>query len=58
MKLKFKFNGGNPVILCSKCSTIIKYSKYFTKDEWKASKGEIKLEPQFCDECEEKMKKY
>lgn len=52
-KAKFKFNGGNPVLLCSKCSTIIKYWDWFTEDEKKASKGEIKLSPQFCDKCEE-----
>lgn len=56
-KAKFKLNNGNPVMLCSHCSTIIKYSKYFTDEEWEASKGEIKLPPQYCDECEEKLKK-
>lgn len=53
-KIKFKLNGGNPVILCSHCSVIIKYSKYFTEDEWKAFRGELKLPSQFCDVCEEK----
>ena len=52
-KAKFKLNGGNPVLLCSHCSCIIKYSKYFTEDEWKACRGEIKIPPQYCDECEE-----
>ena len=56
-KAKFKLNGGNPVLLCSHCSCIIKYSKYFTEDEWKAYRGEIKISPQYCDECEEKIKK-
>lgn len=56
-KAKFKLNNGNPVMLCSHCSTIIKYSKYLTDEEWEAAKGEIKLPPQYCDECEEKLKK-
>ena len=56
-KAKFKLNNGNPVMLCSHCSTIIKYSKYFTDEEWEAAKGEIKLPPQYCDECEENLKK-
>ena len=33
-KAKFKINNGNPVLLCSECSTIIKYSHYFTEEEW------------------------
>jgi len=57
-KAKFKLNGGNPVLLCSKCSTIIKYSHHFTEDETKAASGEIKIPAQFCDKCEEKMKIY
>jgi hypothetical protein len=51
----FKFNGGSPVLLCTKCSKIIKYGKYFTEEEIKASKGEIKLNPQYCDDCAEKL---
>lgn len=54
-KIKFKFNGGNPVIVCSICNSIIKYAKDFTEDEKKALKGELKMKPQFCDRCEEKM---
>ena len=53
----FKLNSGNPVMLCSRCSTIIKYAKFFTEEELQASKGEIKIPPQYCDECEEKIKK-
>lgn len=56
-KAKFKLNGGNPVMLCSHCSVIIKYSKHFTDEEWRAAKGEIKLAPQLCDKCEEKRSK-
>jgi primosomal protein N' len=51
----FKFNNGYPVLLCSKCSVIIKYHKYFTEDEKLACKGELKLKPQYCDECSEKL---
>ena len=53
-RAKFKFNSGNPVLLCSKCNKIIKYSKYFTEEDWKACRGEIKLSSQICDECLEK----
>ena len=53
MKAKFKLKGSKGFLLCSKCSAPIKESKYFTEDEWKAAKGEIKLPGQLCDECEE-----
>lgn len=53
-KAKFKFNGGNPVMLCAHCSTIIKYSNVFTEDEWLAAKGEKKIPGELCDACEEK----
>ena len=33
------------------------WKKYFTEEEILASKGELKLAPQFCDECEEKLNK-
>jgi len=56
-KAKFKLNGGNPVLLCSHCSVILKYSRHFTDDEWLAAKGELKLPPQYCDECAEKLGK-
>lgn len=56
-KIKFKFNGGNPVILCSHCSVILKYHKHFSEDEIKALEGKIKLPAQFCDKCEEKLNK-
>lgn len=55
-KARFKFNGGNPVLLCSRCSIIIKYWKFFTDEEKLASKGEIKIPAQYCDECEEILK--
>jgi hypothetical protein len=54
-KAKFKFNSGMGALLCSRCSTIIKTGSYFTEDEWKAMKGEIKLPAQYCDACEEKL---
>lgn len=47
-----------PVLICSKCSKTIKEWKYFTEDEKLASKGEIKLPAQYCDECEEKLGIY
>ena len=50
-KARFKFNGGNGALLCSKCNTIIKTGNDFTAEEQKASAGEIVLEPQFCGRC-------
>ena len=46
------------MLLCSHCSQIIKEGKYFTDEEIKASKGEKKLPPQYCDKCVEKMENY
>lgn len=57
-KAKFKINKDIPELICSKCSAVIKEGKYFTEEEQKAFEGEIKLPPQFCDECLEKMEKY
>lgn len=57
-KAKFKFNGGNGALLCSRCSIIIKEGKYFTEEEWQAVRGEKKLPPQYCDKCLEKMESY
>jgi hypothetical protein len=50
---KFKFNGGIGALVCSKCSRIIKEGNFFTEEEWKACRGEIKLPGQLCDICEE-----
>jgi len=52
----FKFNGGLGALLCSECSKIIKTGQEFNKDEWAALRGEIKMRPQYCDECERKTK--
>jgi len=57
-KAKFKVNGGNPVILCSQCSTIIKYSYDFTEEERAACRGQVKLGAQYCDECAEKRRQH
>ena len=51
----FKLNGEIPVMLCSKCSIIIKYYTFFTEEEKLAFKGELKLKPQYCDKCEEEL---
>ena len=56
-KAKFKINKDVAELICSKCSAVIKEGKYFTDEEHKAFNGEIKLKPQFCDECLEKMEK-
>ncbi len=55
VKAKFKFNSGMGALVCSKCGRIIKEGIYFTEDEWKAMKGEIKLPAQYCDICEEQI---
>lgn len=47
-----------PVIICSRCSKVIKEWRYFTEDEKLAFKGEFKLDSQYCDECEEKLGIY
>lgn len=56
-KAKFKFNNGRYAMLCSRCSVMLKEGRHFTDDEWKASRGELKMAPQYCDECEEKRRK-
>ena len=55
-KLIVKYNNGNSVILCSKCSIIMKYWKDFTKDEinfTNKGSGQAKywMPPQYCDKC-------
>ena len=55
-KCIFKFNGGLGAILCSECRVIIKTGKDFTETEWKAFRGETKLEEQFCDACKAKLR--
>lgn len=55
-KAIMKFNGGIGAILCSRCKVIIKTGKDFTQEEWKAMRGELKLESQFCDDCKAKMR--
>lgn len=54
-KASFKIKNGLPVLLCSKCSAVIKHYKYFTEEEKLAFKGNLKLKPQYCDECAEKL---
>ena len=56
MKAIFKFNSGNGALLCSSCHVIIKVGSQFTEDEWKAMRGEIELDHQFCDECKQQSK--
>jgi len=50
-KAIFKFNNGNGSLLCSKCRIIIKEGYQMTKKEWKALRGEIELEAQYCKKC-------
>ena len=47
----FKFNHGNNVLLCSNCSKILKNHHVFTENEWKAVRGEIYMDKQYCDKC-------
>lgn len=49
-KAKFKYNGGNPILLCSECGKVIKYFSEFNVNEVNACKGKEYLKPQFCDE--------
>ena len=48
-----KFNSGNLAILCSKCYKIIKVGYEFNEKEKLFYKGQIDLEPYYCDECTE-----
>ena len=50
-RARFKFNSGHGALLCEKCAVIIKIGKDYTADEIKASKGEIEMEPQYCEKC-------
>lgn len=50
-KAVFKFNGGVGALLCSNCSVIIRTGYEFSENEHKAMKGEITLNPQYCDNC-------
>jgi len=52
-KAIFKFNNGNGALLCSKCRVIIKTGRDFDDLELKAIKGEVKLPPQYCKQCNE-----
>ena len=47
-----KLNGGNPVILCSKCRKIIKYFSDFTEEERNYINSKKRLKAQYCAECE------
>jgi len=51
-KAIFKFNSGMFALLCSGCRKIIKEGRDFTDEEWQACEGKIKMEPQFCEDCE------
>ena len=53
MKAKaiFKYNSGLGALLCSNCRTIIREGFDLTKDDWKALRGELHMDPQYCDKC-------
>jgi hypothetical protein len=53
-KADFKYNGGAGALLCAKCRVIIKTGKNYTDEEKLASKGKIKMPPQYCDKCKTK----
>ena len=53
-KAIFKLNNGRGALLCSRCRTIIKVGYEWTETERKASKGEAKLEAQYCNKCKDK----
>ena len=50
-KAVFKFNSGRGALLCSQCCVILKVGSEFTDAEWSSLRGEMDLEPQFCDDC-------
>ena len=52
----FKFNNGNGALLCSGCYIIIKEGYQFSEEEWKALRGEVNLESQYCEICKKKSK--
>ena len=56
-KAKFKFNSGHGALCCSQCGGIIKDGTQFTEEESKAYRGEIKIKPQICDRCQEKLER-
>lgn len=56
-KAIFKFNNGRGAILCSGCRTILKEGSQISEEEWESVKvkpNNIKLPPQYCEECENK----
>jgi hypothetical protein len=53
-KAVFKFNNGLGALLCSKCRVIIKTGIDYTEEEIKASKGEVIMPPQYCNNCKNK----
>jgi len=55
-KAKFKSIKNVRVLICSKCNIVIKEEEFFTPEEIEASKGNIKIPAQYCDECEERIK--
>lgn len=54
-KAIIKFNGGNLALLCSKCRTIIKTGKDFTKEELDFVFEKGTLLPQYCEKCKLKQ---
>jgi hypothetical protein len=58
LKARIKWNSGHLAILCSniKCSKIIKVGYEFTEEESLFAGGKGHLDPQYCDECINKLK--
>lgn len=52
----FKFNGGLGALLCSGCAKIMKTGKDYTPLERAASAGDVYLEPQYCEKCQNRIK--
>lgn len=49
---KFKFNGGYPVLVCSKCGAILKALKEFTEEETRALWEINNIKARYCKTCE------
>jgi len=52
---KFKFNGGDVVILCSNCDKIVKTSKNFSEQDWIALEGKGKIKSIYCEDCKDNV---
>jgi cytochrome c553 len=55
MAAVFSFDSGKATLLCTKCHAVLKKRKELTKQERLAAQGEVYLESQYCNRCEEEL---